>query len=449
MNGSGVLRVPPNSIEAEQAVLGGVMLVPQAWDSVVSVLTDGDFYRGEHRTIFRAMFDLIAHGQPIDAVTVGDWFEGHPECALTGGVAYLYEIANNTPSAANVQAWARVVRDKSLRRALIERATQLAGDAFDAAVATDDLLANSIGALMALQRVDARYEATLRQALTQAYHAAQEARDLNGKIPGLTTGISRLDGLLGGWHQPDLTVIGARPAMGKTALLVKFVLACGVPCGLISAEQPAAQIGARMMSAQSHIPATRFRTGAFEDADFPRLSHAIESLVKRTCNVFDRSAPPIAELASVARRWKQTDGIRALFVDYVQRIEPTKTGYSANRSERVGEVVRGLKTIARELEIPVIALAQVNRKVEERPNKRPHMGDLSDSSEIEKEADQVLMLYREGAYYDANGMNERGRPVRPNIAEISVEKNRHGPVGTLECVWLEESMRFEDLVHAA
>lgn len=439
------LRQPPHYIEAEQSVLGGLMLVPAAWDKVAERIGEEDFYRRSHRLIFRAIADLAGHGKPFDAITLGDWFERNGMAEEVGGAAYIVGLANATPGASNIVAYADIVRDKSVRRKLIEVATEVTSRAFGNEGETPELLAEAIGALMAMQKNESCAEYTLRQAMSLAYKAAQEAKALGGRIPGIPSGLYKLDHLLGGFHDSDLVVVGARPAMGKTALLLKFALACGVPCGIISAEQPAQQLGSRVLSAESNVNAMKFRNGAFDHDDIGRLRLAAERLVDRTCLIYDRSKPSIADVNRIARKWKQTHGIRILFVDYLQRIDSSHADKRAQRSERVGEVASGLKTIARDLNIPVVSLAQVARKVEERVNKRPNMGDMSDSSEIEKEADQIITLYREAVYYE--GTNEKGKPVRENVAELNVEKNRHGPIGYVECAWLGETMRFEDLSH--
>jgi replicative DNA helicase len=225
-------------------------------------------------------------------------------------------------------------------------------------------------------------------------------------------------------------VIGARPAQGKTAVLLNFATSCALPSGIISAEQPAQQIGARVMSIKSLVPAERMRNGRFDPQDLRKLENAVGELCERTCMIYDRSSPTIADVSRMARKWKQQNGIRVLFVDYVQRIEASQTRQSANKAEKVGEVVRGLKNLARDLEIPVIALAQVGRQADGR---QPGMGDLSDSSEIEKEADQILTLFRPGTADDNADESE---------AIISVEKNRHGPCGEIKTVWVPETMRF-------
>lgn len=433
----GALRIPPHNADAEAQVLAAMLLDPNCIETVSTMLRPEDFYRRDNREIFDAVMRQSGKGQPTDAVTLGDLVPAHRD--------YLLDLARNAYSAANVKGYAGMVRDKALRRSLIDFGTRLTGDAFGSDTDTPDLIADTIGALMRMQKTEAKSEYTLRDAMSLAYKAAQEARALGGAIPGIPSGLTKLDRLLGGWHNGDLIVLGARPAMGKTAMLVKFALACGVPCGIISAEQPAIQIGARAMSAQSHVDASKFRNGAFDDEDIGRLMRSVSELVVHSCMIYDRSSPTIADVVRMVRKWVQNNGIRFLLADYVQRIEASNADRRTPKHERVGEVVRGLKTLARDLDIPVFALCQVGRQVESRADKRPSMGDMSDSSEIEKEADIVLTLYREAVYFDEGGVNERNQPVRPCVAEINVEKNRHGPMGYVECVWVPESMRFENM----
>jgi replicative DNA helicase len=432
------LRIPPHSIDAEQSVLGGLMLAPDKIDTLADKLSEADFYRADHRMIWRAVTELAARGQPCDAVTMGDWFADNGMAEMIGGSSYLIELANSTPSAASIGAYAQIVREKSIRRQLIERGMQLTEEAYSGETGTLELVDHGIAGLMSLQKVEARSEYTLRQAMTLAYQAAQAAKELGGKIPGIPSGLGGLDRVLGGWHDGDLVVIGARPAMGKTALLLNFLVAAWVPAGLVSAEQPADQIGARIMSIKSHVPAERLRNGRHDTADLKKLSGAIEELCDRTCLIYDRSAPTIADVSRMARKWKQQNGMRILFVDYIQRIEASNADKRTPKHERVGEVVRGLKNLARDLNIPVIALAQVGRHVDTREDKQPGMGDISDSSEIEKEADQILTLYRP-AVHDEN--------APPGEAILSVEKNRHGPTGVIRAVWIADSMRFENYAH--
>jgi replicative DNA helicase len=363
-------------------------------------------------------------------VTLGDWFDSNGLGDMMGGAGYCVELANTIPSAANITAYAQIVREKSVMRQVIDQATQLVESAYAGQSNGVELVDRGITELMALQKVETRSEYTLRQAMTLAFAEAERARELGGRIPGIASGLVDLDRILGGWHDSDLIVIGARPAQGKTAVLLNFATACALPSGIVSAEQPAQQIGARVMSIKSLVPAERMRNGRFEPQDLRKLENAVGELCERTCMIYDRSSPTIADVSRMARKWKQQNGIRVLFVDYVQRIEAAQTRQSANKAEKVGEVVRGLKNLARDLEIPVIALAQVGRQADGR---QPGMGDLSDSSEIEKEADQILTLFRPGTADDNADDSE---------AIISVEKNRHGPCGEIKTVWIPETMRF-------
>lgn len=429
------IRVPPHSTDAEQAVLGGLMLVPDKIESLADRLAVADFYRKDHQLIYRAMLELSGRGQPCDAVTLGDWFEANGFGEMMGGASYLYELAGSTASAANIGAYAEIIRNKSIRRQVIDRASTLIESAYGSEDDSTQLVDRGVVDLMELQKTEARSEFTLKQAMAAAYQEAQRARELGDTIPGIPTGLARLDRVLGGWHDSDLVVVGARPAMGKTALLLNFAIACKVPCGIVSAEQPMVQVGGRIIAAKSRVAAEKMRNGRFRDEDYGRLANAIEELNDRTCQIYDRSAPSIADVSRIARKWKQQNHIRVLFVDYLQRIRSSYTRQGANRTEHVGEVAQGLKNLARDLDIPVVALAQVSRKVEDREDKQPGMSDLADSSEIEKEADQILTLYRPAVHDET---------AEEALSILSIEKNRHGPTGVVKAAWLAECMRFEN-----
>jgi replicative DNA helicase len=433
------LRVPPSAVDAEQSVLGGLMMVPDRIDAVSAKLAEDDFYRRDHRMIYRSMIELARRGTPCDAITLGEWF-------VRNGIemiepAYLLDLVNNTPSAANIEAYAAIVREKSVRRRVIDVATQMVENAFGAEQDATALVDGGIAQLMGMQHVEKSTEYTLRQALTIAYDAADAAKARGGKIPGIPTGLTELDDVLGGLHKSDLIIIGARPSMGKTALLLNMALGDSGDAGLISTEQPVVQIGSRILAIQGNVNASRLRNGSHDDEDLARLFNATAALLDpenpRELMICDQAGMTIGELQRIARRWKQKHGIQRLLVDYLQRVKGNDP--RASRIDQVGEVAIGLKDIARELDIPVVALAQVNREVEKRADKRPNMGDLANSSEIEKEADQVLMLYRDEIY-------NKDTPDK-GIAEISVEKNRHGPTGFVRAAWQAETMRFRDLSH--
>ena len=415
------------SIAAEQSVLGALLIAPEALHGIEDLVTGDMFTRADHRTIFYALGDMVAAGKPVDVLTLGEFMEaeGHN---LT---AYLIDLQSNTASAANIRAYAQLVRDNWTLRQV-----QMVGHRI-AKADGPDALDSAIADLMRLQHTSQKHEYSLRDGMSMAYAAMKQAMELEGKLPGITTGLTRLDAILGGWHDSDLIVIGARPAMGKTALLLGFAHAAETACGIVSAEQPVEQVASRVMALDSGVAAHLMRSGAMDDQDLAKLKASVSRLVERKVWVYDRSAPTIGEVCRVARKWHHQHGIKALFVDYIQRIESDR---GEKRFERVGDVVRQLKNLARDLQIPVIALAQVGRQVEQRQDKRPHMGDLSDSSEIEKEADQILMLYRDEVYEPES--EHRGK------AELLIEKNRHGPTGFVRCAWQAETMRFGDLGHA-
>jgi replicative DNA helicase len=429
------LRVPPQAVEAEQSVLGGLMMSPDRIDAVSSRLEEDDFYRRDHRFIYRAMLELARRGIPHDAITLGEWFVKNDIDWVEP--AYLMQLVNDTPSAANVEAYAGIVREKAVRRRVIDAATTLVEQAFGAEQDAMELVDGGIASLMGMQRIQISTEYNLRQALTIAYEAAEAAKARGGKIPGIPTGLTELDNVLGGLHDSDLIVIAARPAMGKTAFLLNMALADEGPSGLFSTEQPVVQIGSRLLSIDGGVNASHLRNGSHDEEDLGRMANSVARLLDRQLVISDQAGITIGQMQRTARRWKKEHKIRSLRVDYLQRIQGNDP--RAPRIEQVGEVAYGLKSMARELDIPVVALAQVNRAVELRADKRPMMSDVANSSEVEKEADVLMTIYRD-EYYNPDTADK-------GIAEVSVEKNRHGPTGFVKSAWFPETMRFRDLSH--
>lgn len=427
------LRVPPHSTEAEQSVLGGLMLVPEALAKVS--LEPEDFYRRDHQVIYRAICDLDRKGQPFDTVTLMEHFESTRQDV---DHSYLIGLAANIPSAANIAAYAAIVRDKSVLREAIAIASALVNDGFNTSGRdTAELVDAAIGSLMALAKQESRHEFTMAQAVTAAFHDMHEAYQAGGAIRGVPSGFGRVDKRLGGFHPGDLVVIGARPAMGKTALLINLAEAAaekGHCVGMISGEQSFTQVGQRAMSRSSGVAAERMRSGDLEEEEWPYLQDAIVRLKKHQFHIYDRSAPTLDETRRVLRRWKQEHGMSAAYIDYAQRIRIPK---AQSRVDEVAEVARGLKEIARDLDVPVIALAQVVKGVDSREDKRPTMSDLANSDDLVREADVIAMLYRDEVYHEDS--RDKG------VAEFNVEKNRHGPCGQFRLAWKAETMRFGDL----
>lgn len=364
-----------------------------------------------NRLIYQTMME---YGRSFDAVLINQklFEQGEREAA-----ARVLDIMNDcTGIQSNAAKYAVQIRNNHRKRRT-EEILKEGMETLDAGAV--------VRSLMELDQEDASHETTIKQAMSQALQDMEQASE---GIRGITTGLSDLDKHLGGWHKGDLCVIGARPAMGKTALLLHFAQSCNVPLGLVSAEQPAYQIAQRHVASIGKVRLSDLRQGKIGEHETKAVISANHRL--KDYWIFDRSAPTVDDIVKVARRWKHRHDIEVLFVDYIQRIQ----GKGKARHEQVGDVVRSLKTLARDLNIPVVALAQVARQVEVRDNKRPGMGDLSDSSEIEKEADQIITMYRDEVY---NKTTET-----PGICELKVCKNRHGYTGTVDVRWIGEHVSF-------
>lgn len=415
-----------DAFDAEQAVLGALMLGGDAAFAKVESLKPEHMTDARHRWLFSVLLELHAERTPCDAVTVAEVLERRYPKRAVELAGYVLEVANGTPGSANIGAYAAILARRWNDRRVREIASAL--------IQSPDGVEQAIRDLMALHGHEVNREHTMAAAVKEAVLELTEAVESGGKLRGITTGFASLDRVLGGFHRGDLVIIGARPAMGKTALLLSMAQAADVPRGFVSAEQSVGQIGQRAVSMATRIPVQNLRAGRIDETEWPRISAGISILSPQECVIYDKPAPTLAEVVRVARRWKLDRKIQALYVDYVQRIKHGNP--KQPRHERVGEVAEGLKELARELDIPVIALAQVNRAVEERHNKRPNMGDLSDSSALEKEADQVMMLYRDEVY------NEESEAK--GTAELILEKNRHGGIGKVVIQFNAPTVTFSD-----
>lgn len=428
----------PVSVEAEQSVLGGLMLDPAAMNRVGDLLAEDDFYQQSHRMIYSAIAELHRSGRPFDAITIGEAMQSAGTANKAGGAEYLIDLVSNTPSAANIRAWAEIVRDKAVQRRMLDVLSATTESIYAGGDKSQTMLDSAIRNLMMLGRAAGDYDAGMKQAAKMAYEDFLHAHDNRGKVRGIPTGFAGIDRRFGGFHKGDLIFLGARPSMGKTALMVNLALNAsdaGHSVGLISGEQSAMQIAQRSYALAANVPAENLRNGNIEDEEWMRLTSATSQLVKANVRIYDRSAPTLDEVCRTARRWKQEYGTAILFVDYLQRITVPK---AQSRIDEVSEVARGLKTLARDLDIPIVALAQVKAEVDKRTgDKRPHLGDIANSDEATREADQIAFLYREDVY-------ERQR--EPNgMAELNFEKNRHGPTGRFDLRFVGETMAFRDL----
>ncbi|GAB3351451.1 replicative DNA helicase [Lysobacter tyrosinilyticus] len=440
------LRVPPQSVEAEQAVLGGLMLAPDAWDRVADRITDSDFYRRDHQLIYRAIRELAEKNRPYDAVTLGEWFESMGLSEQVAGGAYLIELAATTPSAANISAYADIVRDKAILRQLIDVGTDIVNNGFQPEGRdSGDILEEAERQVLAI----AQANSTGKQDFTAVTQALAEAFDLlqtryaNGDgVTGLSTGYVELDMMTAGLQKTDLIILAARPAMGKTTLALNMAEYAAFrskqPVAVFSMEMSASQLAMRLISSVGRVNAQRLRTGQLEDEDWSRVTSAIRQL--REVKIFIDDEPGLSpvKLAAKARRLKREHGLGLIVIDYLQLM--SVPGNSENRATEISEISRSLKGLAKELQVPVIALSQLNRSLETRTDKRPVMADLRESGAIEQDADMIMFIYRDD-YYNKENSPDKG------LAEVIIGKQRSGPTGSIKLKFFGEYTRFDNLSH--
>jgi len=414
----------------ENTVIGALMQKPELINEVD--LSADDFEIVSCKLVYQSILDMVASNDVIDLFTVSDKLgKNHKNVQW---VSFIGQAMKDCPSTSNVNAYAKSIKNASMIRAAKSVCVDLLNNIDDSENSESDI-DQSVKLLMELSSVRQNHEHSMSQTITKSLEMIEAAAENTGTV-GIPTGIERLDEVLGGFHDSDLYVIGARPAMGKTAFLLNLCNAHQDQCGIISAEQPAEQMGIRLIAINGRVSAQKMRTGTMEEFDYTKLTSSVSQL-HRNNNIWinDKSGISILDVIRQARKWKHQYNIKALYIDYIQRVKWTNQRIA--KWEQVGNVVQSLKELARDLDIPVIALAQVNRDVEKRTDKRPSMGDLANSSEIEKEADIVMTLYRDEVYDEDT--DQKG------IMEINVCKNRHGPTGHVKTAWIEQYMRVEDL----
>jgi replicative DNA helicase len=441
------LKRPPHSVEAEQSIIGGVMLDNQVWDKVSSMLCETDFYRTEHRVLFRAIQNLSKKTSPFDVVTVLDDLKSHNELDNAGGEAYLFELANNTPSVANVSAYAEIVREKSVQRQLIAVASEIADSAYNPGSREVsellDLAESKVFAIAEQTASDGGPE-MIKTILSRAVEKIDALYHSGDAITGLATGLNDLDEMTSGLQPSDLVIVAGRPSMGKTTLVMNIAehaaIKAGRPVLVFSMEMPADSLAMRMMSSLGRIDQHRIRTGKLDDDDWPRVTSAVHMLSEAPLFIDDSPALSPAELRARARRLMKEKGqLGLVVVDYLQLMKVP--GFKAdNRTAEISEISRSLKSLAKELNVPVIALSQLNRSLEQRHDKRPVMSDLRESGAIEQDADLICFIYRDEVYNEDSP--DKG------CAEIIIAKQRNGPIGKVRVAFLGKYTRFEDLAYS-
>ncbi|MFZ6719418.1 replicative DNA helicase [Undibacterium sp. Ji49W] len=441
------IRVPPHSIEAEQSVLGGLLLDNAAWDRIADFISEEDFYRYDHRIIFQCMVKLINASRPADVITVFEALNGMNKAEDAGGLSYLNALAQNTPSAANIRRYAEIVRDRGVLRKLITVSDEIAGNAFNPqGKEVKQMLDEAESKIFAIAEEGARgaqgFQA-IQPLLTQVVERIDELynRDNQNDITGVPTGFADLDKMTSGLQPGDLIIVAGRPSMGKTAFSLNIgenvAIDSGLPVAVFSMEMGGAQLAMRMLGSVGRLDQSRLRVGKLTDEDWPRLTHAIQKMNDAQLYIDETPALSSIELRARSRRLaRQCGKLGLVIVDYLQLMSANSAG--ENRATEISEISRNLKGLAKELHCPVIALSQLNRSLEQRPNKRPVMSDLRESGAIEQDADVIMFIYRDQVY----------NPDSPDkgTAEIIIGKQRNGPIGSVRLTFLGEYTKFDNYV---
>jgi replicative DNA helicase len=440
------LRIPPHSIEAESSVLGGLLLDNSAWDRVGDLLKDTDFYRYEHRLVFEAMAALINASKPADVITVSEHLQSLGKADEVGGLAYLNSLAQYVPSASNIRRYAEIVRERAILRKLVTASDEIATNAFNpkgrpVAAILDESEQKIFNIGEEGSRMKRGFQA-MDTLVVDLLDRVQEMADNPNDITGVPTGFYDLDRMTAGLQAGDMVVLAARPSMGKTAFAINIAehvaLNEGLPVAVFSMEMGAAQLAVRIVGSIGRIDQGHLRTGKLTDEEWPRLTEAIEKLRNISLHIDETAGLTASELRANARRLaRQCGKLGLIVVDYLQLMSGSSSD-NENRATELGEISRGLKMLAKELGCPVIALSQLNRSVEQRPDKRPMMSDLRESGAIEQDADIIMFIYRD-EYYNKETTKE------PGVAEIIIAKQRNGPTGTVKLAFQRHLTRFENL----
>lgn len=431
-------KVPPQDLEAERSVLGSILLASDAFDEVVQLIQSNCFYADAHRRIFRAIHDMYEGGvRAIDVVTLAHQLSKQDELEAIGGPAYLNEIMGTVPHAAHAAYYAKIVRDKWLQRSLIEACTESLREAYHGSDDVENILAQAERRVFGIVEEQTGMDRiAISDILEETFQRIFERMDQEGTVSGLHTGFHGLDDMTGGFQPTELIVLAARPSMGKTALVCNFAMAVGrAQQGvlLFSLEQSKLELAERLLCIQAKLSGHKLRTGTLDEFEQHTLMEASNVLRELPVFVDDTPGRTMTQISAIARRVKRRYGLGIIIIDYLQLIESEDSNIS--REQQISSITRRLKFMAKDLDVPVIALAQLNRGVEQREDKRPRLSDLRESGAIEQDADIVMFLHRPDAYDPED---------RPGEADLIIAKNRHGPIGTVDLVWLRESLTFGD-----
>lgn len=434
------IRIPPQSIEAEQALLGSVCLRPEAIHEINDIVREDDFYSDKHRTIWRAMVDLMSKGEPIDLLSLSARLKDRGELDRVGGGSYISELIQLVPSASNIRHYAQIVQKKSMMRRLIEAGEHITHLSFEEQGELEEIIDSAEKSLFDVTNsVGSHKFVELKDTLGEAWERLDRLHNSRDELRGVPTGFKALDNKLSGFQKSDLIILAARPSMGKTSLALdiarKAAVEHNIPVGIFSLEMSSQQLVDRMLAAEARVDAWKLRTGKnlSVDQDFTRIRDAMEKLAKAPIFIDDQPGNNILKMRAIARRLKSEKSLGLIIVDYLQLMTPVTNVKSDNVVQQVTEISRSLKNLARDLDVPVIALSQLSRAVESRGGK-PRLSDLRDSGSIEQDADVVMFIHRE--------KDESGEQARSREATILIEKHRNGPTGEVQLVFDSDKSTF-------
>ena len=435
-------KVPPQNLEAEQSVLGGLLLDNFALNTVLELLETSDFYSEAHRKIFSSIVELSNRNEPCDLITLSNILKDQKRIEQVGGTAYLASLVDNVPSAVNIAYYAKIIKEKSILRRLIGTATEILNKSYDAGMDIDSVLDEAEHAIFEISENKIRPSFyPIRDIIKDSFKTIERLYAKKELVTGVATGFDKIDDITSGLQKSDLIIIAGRPSMGKTAFALNIAqyaaLEIGVPVAIFSLEMAKEQLATRMLAAEARVDSQRLRKGFLGETDWPKLTTAAGRLSEAPIYIDDTPAITAIEMKAKSRRLKAENGLGLIILDYLQLMRGNSSRDS--REQEISEISRSLKALAKELSVPVIALSQLNRKVEDRTSRRPQMADLRESGAIEQDADLIAFIYRDEVYNRSDDNPEKG------IAEIIIGKQRNGPTGTVKLAFQEKYTRFENL----
>ena len=437
-------KLPPQNIEAEQSILGSVLLENHAINAAQEIINPNDFYNEAHRRIFSVIAELADKNEPVDLITLSNALKDRKLLDSVGGTAYLASLVDNVPSAANISNYAKIVKEKAILRGLIGSATEIINSCYETGSDVDQVLDKAEHRIFEISENKIRTSFyPIKNIVRESFKAIEDLFTRKELITGVPTGFHKIDDMTSGLQNSDLIIIAGRPSMGKTAFALNIAqhaaLDTQTPVAIFSLEMSKEQLAFRMLSSEAKVDSGRIRKGYLGETDWPKLTTAAGRLSEASLYIDDTPAITVLEMKAKSRRLKAESGLGLIIVDYIQLMRAST--YQNSREQEISEISRSLKALAKELKVPVIALSQLNRKVEDRPNRRPQMADLRESGAIEQDADVIAFIYRDEVYNKSDDNPDKG------IAEIIIGKQRNGPTGSVKLAFLDKFTTFENLAH--